>query len=195
MTASPAAPAGVRPKKSWLRRWLRRLGYLVLTLVLLLLGFVVWYRWSGGRRLDAAVAEADRMAPGWQWEDLPAQRAAVPDDQNAAPVVLEAARLLPEDWPPKEPPGPASEETKPLLDKLRERQPVERLEEPLLKELREEVRKFQPALRAAHRLAGYRTGRYPDLSFEDYYLTPELKHLRQCRAVATLLRLEAALQA
>ncbi len=124
MASSPAAPAAVRPKRSWLRRWLRRLAYLVLTLVLLLLGFVVWYRASGARRLAAAVAEADRLDPGWQWEDLAAKRAAVPEDQNAAPVVLEAAGLLPDDWPPKDPPGPPSEETKPLLDKLRERRPV-----------------------------------------------------------------------
>jgi hypothetical protein len=195
MTSSPAAPAAARPKKSWLRRWLRRFGWLVLTFALLVLGLVVCHRIIGARRLSAAIAEADRLDPGWQWEDLAAKRAAVPDDQNAAPVVLEAARLLPEDWPPKQAPESPRDEAKSLVDRVREVESVEQLDAALLTEVRDEVQKFGPALRAAHQLAGYRTGRYPDLSFEDYHLSRELNHLDRCRQVAKLLWLDAVLRA
>jgi hypothetical protein len=195
MTAPPAARIASRLKKSWLRRWVRRLGLLVLILVLLVLGVAVYHRTIGGRRLAAAVAAADQLDPDWHWEDLSARRAAVADDQNAAPVVVEAAKLLPETWPPK----PAAEfplaEEKSIVDRIRTLEASEQLDAELIEAAREELRKVEPALRVAHRLAEFRTGRYPDLSSNDYHLSGTLRHLQQCRQVGNLLWADAALRA
>jgi hypothetical protein len=195
MKERPASPNVSRPKKSRLRRWLRRFGLLILILILLVLAVAVYHRTIGDRRLAAAAASADRLDPGWHWEDLAAQRAAVPDGQNAAPVVLEAAKCLPENWPPK----PASEspfgKDKSIVDRIHDFEPVEQLDADLIKAASEELRKVEPALEVAHRLAHFRAGRYPDLSFADYHLSTNLSHLKHCRQVANLLWVETALRA
>src|SRR5947207_2482535 len=53
------------------------------------------------RRLQEAIAEADRLDPGWRLEDLEAMRARIPTDDNAATVVRVAKALLPPpaQWP------------------------------------------------------------------------------------------------
>src|SRR5262249_6474860 len=81
-------------------RWRRRLLWTVLILAAGLAGgcSLVAYLVEGGGR--DAVAEADRLDPGgWRLEDLEANRAAVPDDRNAALRVLAAQKLLPTGWP------------------------------------------------------------------------------------------------
>src|SRR5262245_66603314 len=47
------------------------------------------------QKLREAVAEADRLDPGWRLRDLLDARAAVPDDENSALVVASAVRLFP----------------------------------------------------------------------------------------------------
>jgi hypothetical protein len=189
------SPFDSRPKKGRLRRWLRRLGLLVLCLLLLIVGLIVYHRTIGGQRLAAATEATDRLDPHWHWEDLAGQRASVPDDQNAAPIVLEAAKLLPEEWPPEPPsmvPG-AKEES--IVDKLRNLDSAERLDADLANEMSAEMRKVEPAVKAAHRLADFRTGRYRDYSFEDYHLSKSVDHLHQCRKVTNLLWFDAVMRA
>jgi hypothetical protein len=191
----PSVPPGAaRPKRGRLRRWLRRLGFLILALILLFLGATVWHRAVGGKRLADALAAADRLDPGWRWEELAGHRAAVPDDQNAATVVLEAAGLLPESWPPE----PTAESPRAadvmLLERVRASESVVPLDAELVEALRANLQRAQPALRAAHRLAGFRTGRYPDLSFKEYFQSGKVAHLERCRQVASLLWMDALLR-
>jgi hypothetical protein len=82
--------------------WKRRLVWLSLALLLLfgVLGTVYGIAWVAAQRaLQEALAEADRLDPGWRLQDLEAQRAPVPDEENAALQVLTTRRLLPGNWP------------------------------------------------------------------------------------------------
>ncbi|HEV3082419.1 MAG TPA: hypothetical protein VGY66_21725 [Gemmataceae bacterium] len=145
--------------------------------------------------MAAASAATDRLDPRWHWEDLSDHRAIVPDDQNAAPVVLETAKLLPENWPPQPPLEFPGAEEKTILDKLREIDSGEPIGLDLIKTVRAELQKVELALHTAHRLAAFRTGRYRDLSFEDYHFRTRVDHLHQCRQVANLLWLDALMLA
>jgi hypothetical protein len=159
MNETRVSPTAKPRKKSRLRRWLRRLGLLIVGLIILVVALAVYHRTIGGNRLAAAVTATDRDDPGWQWEDLSAYRGVVPDAQNAAPVVLEAAKLLPENWlrpPPSESPFG---NTKSILDRVRDLESAEQLDADLIKAMRDEVQKVKPALAAARRLGGFRTGR------------------------------------
>jgi hypothetical protein len=85
------------------RNWPLRLTYAAAALtVLLLVGSplgVRWYvLWSAESHLAAAIAEADRLDPGWRWEELEAKRAEVPEAENSALLVRRAGKLFPKDW-------------------------------------------------------------------------------------------------
>ena len=68
--------------------------------------------WFGYRCLvddwavQEAIAEADRLDPGWRLAELVAKRAAVPDEQNGALQVMAAAQLIPLEWPQPSFPAP-----------------------------------------------------------------------------------------
>src|SRR5262249_39058911 len=55
--------------------------------------------WLDERDWQAACAEADRLDPGWRWDDLHARRPPVPVEQNATLRVLEIRRKLNGVWP------------------------------------------------------------------------------------------------
>src|SRR2546421_8755651 len=77
------------------RRWLRRMA---LTVALALALPWVWAGWNlyrYGNDLEAAIAEADRLDPGWRLEELEAKRDAPPDAENAALRVMSLAQKFP----------------------------------------------------------------------------------------------------
>jgi hypothetical protein len=49
-------------------------------------------------RLSTAIAEADRLDPGWRWQEILARRRVVPHTENSALKVIQAYKLLPEPW-------------------------------------------------------------------------------------------------
>jgi hypothetical protein len=53
-------------------------------------------RWLEDRDWRAACADADRLDPGWRWDDLLAARPNPPDDRNAAVRILAVQSALPE---------------------------------------------------------------------------------------------------
>jgi hypothetical protein len=59
-----------------------------------------------GDPLEVALTEADRLDPKWRWEELHAGRAAIPEAENSAAVVLRLARSVPDPWPLREPGWP-----------------------------------------------------------------------------------------
>ncbi len=63
-------------QRAWWRRrrlWLTLLGLGVLMVAVLGVGYAL-VRHAGNRDLDQALAETDRLDPGWRLEDLEAQR-------------------------------------------------------------------------------------------------------------------------
>jgi len=58
------------------------------------------YEWYLDRDLREAIAEADRLDPGWRLADLEAARADIPDAENAALQVLATKKLIPAGWFP-----------------------------------------------------------------------------------------------
>src|SRR5262245_9021223 len=92
-------PAPAQPK-----RGRRRLLWLVLAGLLIagvIVGVVFTLIDPSEQELREAIAEADRIDPGWRSEDLEARREVIPDDENAALCVLAACRQMPPGpWPP-----------------------------------------------------------------------------------------------
>jgi hypothetical protein len=111
-----------RPNRRLRRRWPRRVAAATFTAVALFASVVGYVRWRDWYAWHSACVEADRLDPGWRWADLQAARAAVPEGENSAPLILAAARLIPADWPvwvsvvrdedvpPPAPPNPLDEE-------------------------------------------------------------------------------------
>lgn len=78
--------------------WLRRLGLCGIVLLLVGMAGLVVFWFTSENALDHAIAEADRLDPGWRWEELLAKRPTIPDEENAALQVLKVRRLLPPGW-------------------------------------------------------------------------------------------------
>src|SRR5260370_9635314 len=68
-------------------------------LVMLAAGWLLLLFFLAQRDWREAVAEADRLDPGWRFEELQAKRAEVADEDNAALCVLAASKLIPGSWP------------------------------------------------------------------------------------------------
>lgn len=80
-------------------RWARRLALVVGLLVVLVAGWLLLLYFLAQREWREAVAEADRLDPGWRFEELQAKRAEVAGEDNAALCVLAALKVLPRSWP------------------------------------------------------------------------------------------------
>src|SRR4051812_12616003 len=73
-------PAPTRPRR---RRWLAVVACAGVLLAALPGGW--WYlEWSAERDYQEALAETDRLDPGWRFEDMQAARKPIPDAENAA---------------------------------------------------------------------------------------------------------------
>src|SRR5690348_11636443 len=82
------------------RRWRIWLGLVLLLFLLGLAGMYGLFTYWTDRDLREAMAEADHDSPGgWQLDDIEAHREHVPDDENAALVVMKIKSLLPANWP------------------------------------------------------------------------------------------------
>jgi hypothetical protein len=100
------------------------------------------------RELAEALAEADRLDPGWRLEDIEAKRPALPDNANSARCIEAVIALLPNDWPKEEP----------LIDFSRP--PTEPLPPESLMIVRRELDRVGPALAEARRLEKLPRGRF-----------------------------------
>jgi hypothetical protein len=70
------------------RPW-RKLMVCVLVFALALFAVGSYLTWSAERDFQEALAETDRIDPGWRLDDIEAARAVLPDEENAAIVVLQ----------------------------------------------------------------------------------------------------------
>jgi hypothetical protein len=163
--SQPTAPSERRP---W-RRW-RLLLALAGTVAVLVVGVVALdgYRYSAARAEVAdAVAETDRLDPGWRFEDLEAQRRLPPAETNAALQLLKVQSLLPRNWGYDPDEDPAW-----VADVLRELPPERQVDERQARRLREDLQGQAPSLEQARKLADMPEGRYPVAWAADVLSTP-----------------------
>lgn len=192
-TSSQQAGPAPAPRRRWRK-------VLLTAAVLTLAGFAVYASLAvqGGRRLALALAEADRLDPNWRLPDLEAERAAYPDEENAAVVLLRAHKQLPAKWPlwhhraaaaaePDSPPLP--------LETLFESSPVQRLDDDQATALRQEVDAAAAALVEAAKLERLPHGRYTiTWATGIAILGLRLDHLMAVRNVQMALQYQAILR-
>jgi hypothetical protein len=180
-TAIPEPELVSPPRRRWLLRIL--LGLAAVLGVIVGVYFYLDYAREGDLR--EAIADADRLDPGWRFSDLEAARAAVPDAENGAILVVTAGTRKPGAWPTT--PG--------LEENLANLSPTERPGDADLKALRVELAKVPGgALDVARNLADRPRGRHavawtPDL------IDTMMTHIQQTREVTGLLVLDAQLRA
>ncbi|HJT77076.1 MAG TPA: hypothetical protein VJ739_07710, partial [Gemmataceae bacterium] len=181
MSDDSDSPPEPTPRKR--RRW----GCLALGLLVpavLLVGGYVFLRVRANQELREAVAEADRLDPGWRLEDVEAARLQLPDQENSALQVTAVAALVPPGWA-----GSTA-----FSDLFVNLPPERQLNEAQVKALRAELQKVAPALQKARRLADMPRGHYLIHWSPDFITTP-IPDVLRARKVAYLLEQESLLRA
>jgi hypothetical protein len=132
------------------RRRLVWIALLALLVIALPVGIWLYFSNIADRRLREAVADVDRLDPGWRMEHLDSGRAEIPDDANGALCVLRARDSMA--------PVPHGWEADQALSDL---EPQHQLSAPQIALLQTEVKTQRPALLEAIKLADLPQGRYP----------------------------------
>jgi hypothetical protein len=76
-------------------RWRRRTALVVALVFCIIVGWWLFARWAERHAWYEACAEADRLDPGWRWDDLVASLPDVPDAKDSAVHVHAARQMLP----------------------------------------------------------------------------------------------------
>jgi hypothetical protein len=130
-------------------------------------------------RLREAVAEADRADPRWRFADLDADRASVPFDENAAPLLMACGKLIP--------PELNGLETGPVRTRLRDGVIDEKP--------RQDIEPAQAMLFKARELANFNRGRHDvKWNLANPLATPQ-PHVAVTNDVVDLLTLDAEVSA
>jgi hypothetical protein len=187
------------PRRPPRRKWPFIVGLLVLLPVLLLAGFYVYLLRATDWSLQAALADTDRLDPGWRLEDVEAGRAVVPNERNAGMVALAAKQLLPRRWPNWDNPDPgqnqdAEAKLQALQESFLELEPQRQLNEEQIAALRTELKNAAAALAQARKLADLPEGRYP-ITYSPDFIGTLVPHVQDARAIASLLAYDALLRA
>jgi hypothetical protein len=150
--------------------------------LILMLGWYAYLEIRSEQSLATAMAEADRLDPGWRLEELATPRRPVPEERNAVPRILAAVRLIPPNWPELE------------IERLFfEGSPEWSLDARQAALLSAELEKATAALQEARRVADC-----PEGSFDPVWGYPGvevmLPHTEDARAVANLLAYDVSLR-
>jgi hypothetical protein len=164
-----------KSRRSWWRRWLKRIGWSLLILAVSSAGRQAWVHYQATKKLQETLTEMDRVEPGWRLEDIEAAREPVPEEENSARVVIAAARLLPKNWPPQE-----------FHDPFSRLKPVEQFAPEDFARLTKELENVRPALKEAHKLTRMPRGRH-HIVYERNVLDTCLNDQGETRRIATLL--------
>jgi ABC-type transport system involved in multi-copper enzyme maturation permease subunit len=184
-TSGEALPRLPAPRWRWLKRL--RPALLILLPLGLLQGWYFLESVSAERRLQKALAEADRLDPGWTLEDLEAKRVVLPDDQNSAVHVKTVHQMIPPGWPSVE----FSQGFE--ITGLVEPEPNLLLSQARAQLLEAELRKVGKALSAARQLIHMPQGRASvQWSKDGIGSSPEPTN--QARSIASLLGYDAWLR-
>jgi hypothetical protein len=191
----PIPPA---PKRR--RRWLG-CGLVILFVLTACSGFYGYLLYTGDRDLREAEAEADRSDPqGWRLDEIDNNRKVLATEENAAEVVMAIKSSLPAPWPPPRPlPGDEAAAAAAGVDPvyiendLAELPPDVQLDEALLRDLTNALKKAEPAMPLVRKLPTLRDGRYPLTWSKDIVST--LINSQDARTAANLMRYRAVLLA
>ncbi|HEY7328121.1 MAG TPA: hypothetical protein VH592_10795 [Gemmataceae bacterium] len=164
------------------RPWISGLKFLGLGLLILAmltaLG-VFWHRDKMASKLQQMMAEMDRTDTGWRLEDIEAARAEVPDEDNSARVILEAAKQMPKRWPSAD-----------FHEEHYRLPPNELVSGEDFVVLSRELASAREALMIADKLADMPHGRH-QIHYDRNPIATLLPHLQECRNLVSLLRYEA----
>src|SRR5262249_43593025 len=153
--------------------------------VLLTLGVAyVIPTWRADRMLRQALAETDRLCPGWRLENLEAARARLPETTNAALHVLDVGQELPARWRgTREKPSDAERKR---LDAMTGLAPAQCLAPRVIQSLQADLNEVGSALALARALMGLLEGRFP-VAWASDGISTQLPHLARTRDVVNLL--------
>jgi hypothetical protein len=175
-----SAPSTVQlvPGRIWHLRRSKRL-LLIGGILVLLLGFLAggyfYISRAAEKRLQAAIAEADRLDPGWRLEEIEARRAVIPDEENSARKIILAVRLMEAHVKP----GIWVNQI-PLFNELQTLSPEIQVNERQQKVLQTELKKLRDALAEARKVADMPRGRFPITYSPDAFSTfaPDIQDSR-----------------
>ena len=145
--------------------------------------------------LTEAIADADRLDPGWRLEDIKAAREkdVIPGAEDAGALVINVGDLLPKDWlKPTPKPGEPAPPIPPFdLDAgIYGYHSNMLLGCDLYAALHEKMAEFASAIALARPLSSMKRGKFP-LEFNTIFIRTRLPHLQKAREVVQLLRLSA----
>ena len=149
------------------------------------------------RRLEEAIAAADRDDPNWRVNDLIAHREPVPDAENSALVLAEALALLPESWPNAPTPGhpnPQPTEASHAYDRMQATADNVRLDERTAAPLIADLEEYGEAVRIARTVADHPRGRH-ELELGPTLIDTLLPDAQAVRGAARILAADAAMRA
>lgn len=141
------------------RPWWSRRRRMMLSLLFILAIFgsmVVWAYWRGSAALRNAIAEADSLDPNWRIEQLEANRAPIPEEENSALVIAAAKKIIDNSIL-------RSQDTVNHEEQLEEikRYPAARLNDEQLKAVTELMKPYRPALAEFSKVVNMPRGRFP----------------------------------
>lgn len=194
-TANILEPRPTRP--CWRNPLFRMAAGVVLLLLVGAIAFLVWKRQRDAEQLVSAIAEVDALDPGWRLDELEAKRKTIPDENNAALIILQANGLMPRYWPPSllrnvaRPDGVVEERS--LESRLFDLPPNVQLDGADERFMRAEMLRVESALLQARKLERMSEGYFPIIWTKDFVSTPD--YFDGVREVAELLAWDAKLRA
>jgi hypothetical protein len=124
------------------------------------------------QQLAAAIAEADRLDPGWRLEELEDKRAAIPEEENSATIIMAVGPKIPNNWP--------SFETARLFRRLP--YPPAPLGDQQASALHSELSDIQDSIIEARKIVDYPRGRFP-IVLEPKFTNPHWEYVRKLSRV------------
>jgi hypothetical protein len=188
-----------RPRVLW--PWITSAAILIAILIASIAGFetgTILGR-SIDRRLSAAIDAADRDDPNWRFDDLLANRAEVPDEENSSLVMDQVLAILPKGWlgttkASSALKGTRLEQVKEDFERLGATPENSRLSDTVADSFRVELQTYEKAVKLARTLKDYHRGRH-ELEIGPTLFDTPLQQTQDARSVARLLVLDAAMRA
>jgi ABC-type Na+ efflux pump permease subunit len=141
--------------------------------------------------LRRALAETERLCPGWRLDDLEAARERVPDAENAALRVGAADHVLPASW--RRDGNSPSQVERDQLEAVADLPPVQRLPEKSRRSLQAAIQGALPALAETRGLAVLTRGRFP-ITWASDGISTMLPQLAKVSDVANLVLADAIVE-
>jgi hypothetical protein len=177
------AKSAVAPAPNSVRRYRRLLLWgacLAALAALAVVGFHLYNRFTANRKLEQAVADADRDDPGWRVEEIEARRSKVAPAENAATPLLQAARLIPRAW------------SKDLPFSVEDLPPTTALNADETEQLRKLIRPLARLVPIARQALLLKAG-YVAIQWKPDFVSTPLPALEELRNLNTFLRFHADL--